>query len=64
MQGGGRCCCRFIDCATTTTRMWDLLIVRPQRADNTYNVSAWGWWDGGGLMMLPSSKDEGGAGVD
>jgi len=44
--------------------MWDLLIVRPQRADNTYNVSAWGWWDGGGLMMLPSSKDEGGAGVD
>ena len=43
--------------------MWDLLIVRQQRAANKYNISAVGWWDGGGLMMLPS-REEGGAVAD
>ena len=39
------------------------MIVRQQYASNTYNISAWGWWDGGRLMMLPS-REEGGAVAD
>ena len=39
------------------------MIVRQQYASNTYNIRAWGWWDGGRLMMLPS-REEGGAVAD